>query len=1059
MRKLPRYAGGASLAASLLCATALVSAGPALAGGTLPSGGHYVAGQGGISGSGNGLTVTQSSTRGIVDWHSFSIGSGNSVQFNNGSGATLNRVSGGSLSRIDGSLSATGSVYLINPQGIVVGPGGKVVTGGSFVASTRDISNSDFMAGGAMTVAGTSNGGITNAGVITSKTGDAILVGRSVTNDGSISAPNGAAALAAGDEVVLQPVVGDGRIAVSAGHGAVTNSGAIKAAQAALSSGGDIYGTVENNGAIAATGAATVAGHVWLTGGTTQTTGTIAVTNADGSGGNVTVRGNTIDLSGTIDASAMGAGKNGGDVSAIATGTTAVSGAIKARGGQGGSGGHIETSGAQVHVADGATIDTMAPGGTTGTWLLDPTDYTIAASGGDITGATLSSNLATTDVTIRSTHGATTGHGDVLVNDNVSWSSDHTLTLDAARDIDFNADVKASGSGAGLALNYHRDYSFAPGASVTLSGGSASLTINSASYTLLGSISDIAGINGSSGNYALAHNINASGAGTFSAAVAQSFAGMLAGLGHWIVNLDIDDTASSGNVGLIGSLSGTVRDLGLRGGTISGGNFVGALAGDNQGTISDSYATSRVSDGAAYTGGLVGSNDYSGTIENSYATGPVSGGTYGDVGGLAGSNWGSLSNSYATGAVSGGQDSVGGLVGSNDHGSISKSFATGAVRGGDNAFVGGLVGLNYVSIDQSFATGAVSDSGTSAVVGGLVGQNTNAATLTNAYATGAVSGGSNATIGGLVGYNGGAIKSVYATGTVSGTPVYYYMGGLVGQNSGGTIARGYWDTDTSGTATGIGHDDNSQTVTGLTTAQLASAPPVGFPSTVWDNERNQTTPYLKNVTQGSQPVYFASGDLYHLLFDVNQLQAIANDLSANYALATEIDASTSAAWNSGAGFTPLGDETTPFTGTFNGLGHTVDGLTIDNTTVYDIGLFGASSGTIEDVGLVGGSVTAGEYAVVGELLGFNNGGSVANAYATGTVTDTENSARAGGLVGANYVASMITDSYATGAVSGGGSLSYIGGLVGGNSGTVSRSFASGAVNSGGGDGNRRTGRP
>ena len=69
------------------------------------------------------------------------------VQFNNGSGATLNRVTGGNLSQIDGSLKATGSVYLINPQGIVIGPGGQVIANGSFVASTRDVSNSGFMSG------------------------------------------------------------------------------------------------------------------------------------------------------------------------------------------------------------------------------------------------------------------------------------------------------------------------------------------------------------------------------------------------------------------------------------------------------------------------------------------------------------------------------------------------------------------------------------------------------------------------------------------------------------------------------------------------------------------------------------------------------------------------------------------------------------------------------------------------------------------------------------------------------------------------------------------------
>ena len=63
------------------------------------------------------LTISQSSRTGIVNWSSFSIGQGNQVQFNNGSGATLNRVTGNLPSSINGVLSATGSVYLVNPSG------------------------------------------------------------------------------------------------------------------------------------------------------------------------------------------------------------------------------------------------------------------------------------------------------------------------------------------------------------------------------------------------------------------------------------------------------------------------------------------------------------------------------------------------------------------------------------------------------------------------------------------------------------------------------------------------------------------------------------------------------------------------------------------------------------------------------------------------------------------------------------------------------------------------------------------------------------------------------
>ena len=259
----------------------------------MPSGGHYVAGTGSIGTIPRGVVVTQSSQSGIINWTGFSIASGNSVVFNNGSGATLNRVTGGNLAQIDGQLSATGSVYLIDPQGIVIGPGGHVATAGSFVASTRDISDSDFTSG-VFNFVGSSAGSVVNQGSISSANGDVILIGNAVTNTGAISAPNGNATLAAGNQVVLQQAGGDTHVFVSGGTGDATNSGTISAAQAQIAAaGGNVYALAGNNGgAIRATGGATIAGEVWLTaGGTTEVSGNVSAQNADGSGGSITANG------------------------------------------------------------------------------------------------------------------------------------------------------------------------------------------------------------------------------------------------------------------------------------------------------------------------------------------------------------------------------------------------------------------------------------------------------------------------------------------------------------------------------------------------------------------------------------------------------------------------------------------------------------------------------------------------------------------------------------------------------------------------------------------------
>jgi len=244
--------------ASLAASTALVGAATAAHAGSpaavpanmLPQGGHFVAGTGSIGTQGLTETITQSSQRGIIDFNSFSIGKSGTVKINNGVGATLNRVTGGNLSQIMGTLSATGSVYLVNPQGVVVGKSGVITTGGSFVASSLDISNQNFMAGQTLRFEGGANEGmVKNLGSISSSGGDVFLIARSVTNAGSINAPNGTVGLGAGQEVLLKDTsVAGGRMTVRYGKGDVRNKGAITAAQAELrAAGGNVYALAGNH--------------------------------------------------------------------------------------------------------------------------------------------------------------------------------------------------------------------------------------------------------------------------------------------------------------------------------------------------------------------------------------------------------------------------------------------------------------------------------------------------------------------------------------------------------------------------------------------------------------------------------------------------------------------------------------------------------------------------------------------------------------------------------------------------------------------------------------------
>ena len=314
--------------------------GTGFAGGAVPTGGQFAAGAGTIAATGNGLAITQATARGIINWQSFSIGAGQTVQFNNAGGATLNRVTGSAQSTLAGALMATGSVYLINPNGVIVTPTGQVVTNGSFVASTRDISNDAFIQGGALRFQGSSPGTIVNQGSITSLNGDVVLIGQAVRNDGQISAANGTAALAAGEDVLLQPASGDQRIYIAAGSGDVTNTGTVSSAQAELNAaGGNVYALAGNNGGLVrATGTATVNGHVWLTAGNAvAVSGTVAASNADGSGGTIEASGGSsggsLSVTGTIDASATSATGAGGHVTATAASVSLGSTALVAANG------------------------------------------------------------------------------------------------------------------------------------------------------------------------------------------------------------------------------------------------------------------------------------------------------------------------------------------------------------------------------------------------------------------------------------------------------------------------------------------------------------------------------------------------------------------------------------------------------------------------------------------------------------------------------------------------------------------------------------------------------
>lgn len=293
---------------------------------TLPTGAVVTAGKVTINTpNANALVVRQDTQRAVVNWSSFNIGKGSTVDFAqpNASAATLNVVKGATPTDIAGTLKANGSVFLINQNGIAISSTGVVDTRAGFVASTLNMSEDDFMAG--RNVFGGKGGAVVNRGrIVTDPGGTVALLGSSVANDGVISAPLGKVALGAAEAATLD-LSGDGYLQVllpadaqtADGQALVGNKGVIEAdggtvmlkastVRDALREAVNMPGTIR---------ARTVSGHDGAIvleggeGGTVQVSGMLDASAAQGAAGRIDVGGAQVRLAGAVlDASGLDRG-------------------------------------------------------------------------------------------------------------------------------------------------------------------------------------------------------------------------------------------------------------------------------------------------------------------------------------------------------------------------------------------------------------------------------------------------------------------------------------------------------------------------------------------------------------------------------------------------------------------------------------------------------------------------------------------------------------------------------------------------------------------------------
>ena len=490
------------------------------------------------------------------------------------------------------------------------------------------------------------------------------------------------------------------------------------------------------------------------------------------------------------------------------------------------------------------------------------------------------------------------------------------------------------------------------------------------------------------------------------------FCGIFNGYNHTIYNFRyiFDSQSYVGVFGCVGpnvtdanKPSGCVVNLNIVNATVTGCQFVGILAGNNRGTIA-SCSIHGICSGDSHVGGLTGSNQ--GTIEGACFTGVVDGSWA--VGGFVGRNFAEVTSCSFDGEVTGG-DSVGGLVGRQNHlATIRVSRADGGISGGKR--VGGLVGDNYGSIESSYSTCAVA--GRSDYIGGLAG----------------------ASFSGQVAY-------CYSVGPVVGPN---HVGGLIGGSS-DRAYNCYWDVEASGmpsSSTGMGRSTNEmmskETFCGW-----------GYPG-VWFIEGGLDYPRLAWEQTPSRPIidpeprYSSGTGDPNAPYEIRTAQDFASlahyqqDFDKHFILMNDIDLS-SVNLNL---LMPIGTRPIPFTGVFNGNGHTISHFSYHAREEYSVGIFGAIEqsnagyGLLMNLGIVNTTISG--QNMCGALVGRNKGAIISCYSADSSVESTWN---AGGLVGINN--GPIITSWSSNTVNG---RSNVGGLVGYNQHTITSCYSKTNVN-------------
>ncbi|AQT67395.1 GLUG domain protein [Anaerohalosphaera lusitana] len=370
------------------------------------------------------------------------------------------------------------------------------------------------------------------------------------------------------------------------------------------------------------------------------------------------------------------------------------------------------------------------------------------------------------------------------------------------------------------------------------------------------------------------------------------------------------------------------------------------------------------------------------------------------VGGLCGKNSGLIIGCKVQGSVSSYTEDVAGVCGRN-YGSIRMCLSTVSVSGENS--VGGICGSNYGEIQTCYSSGDI-----------------------EGYSF----------IGGLCGSNSGTITDCYSSGHVESA--YEKDGGLCGYNFvEKNIVASFWDVETSGLVNSFGGKGlSTQEMKSLYNFQNAGWSDSGwvmsdgedYPRLVWESRGYPAVPEAVIPLAGSG----TSEDPYQICgpSDLACLSTYAVVLNSHIQLMSDIDMQ-------GVPLRPIGELGT-FSGVFDGNGHNLMNVTIEQVGKNSVGLFDdiGPEGQVKEVTVENATITGNNNC--GVICGANRG-LVRNCVTSGTVTGNDN---VGGLCG-NAYDGTISDCSSTGEINGGIS---VGGLCGNTTAEIVNCYAEGHVN-------------